>query len=53
MFYLDFYTNCGSKTDFKNVIGRISIEKLHLYEPGPVGTTGPRSLQDFQTLNKY
>ncbi len=24
----------GSKTDFKNVIGRISIDKLHLCEPG-------------------
>ncbi len=26
--------NSGLKTDFKNVIGRISVEKLHLCEPG-------------------
>ncbi len=33
-FYFDISINCGSKTVFKNVIGRISIEKLHLCEPG-------------------
>ncbi len=33
-FYIEIYINCESKIDFQNVIGWISVEKLHLCEWG-------------------